>query len=91
MCSQPDEGQESLQEELDVLVLHEEGDQVSYPPMVCPPATPRIITEQGDPCVTAVCQSCPSDQARDSSLSHLVLGVLFCDYYLLRLGHLVVI
>ncbi|KAF6102879.1 catenin delta 1 [Phyllostomus discolor] len=28
-----DEGQESLQEELDVLVLNEEGDQVSYPPM----------------------------------------------------------
>ncbi|XP_054419659.1 catenin delta-1 isoform X4 [Pteronotus mesoamericanus] len=28
-----DEGQESLQEELDVLVLDNEGDQVSYPPM----------------------------------------------------------
>ncbi|XP_024433549.1 catenin delta-1 isoform X3 [Desmodus rotundus] len=28
-----DEGQESLQEELDMLVLHEEGDQVSYSPM----------------------------------------------------------
>ncbi|KAM5317575.1 catenin delta-1 isoform 2-T3 [Glossophaga mutica] len=28
-----DEGQESLQEELDVLVLHEEGDPVSYPPV----------------------------------------------------------
>lgn len=40
MCSQPDEGQDSLEEELDVLVLDDEGDQVSYPPMVCPPATP---------------------------------------------------
>ncbi|XP_011377301.1 catenin delta-1 isoform X3 [Pteropus vampyrus] len=29
----PDEGQDSLEEELDVLVLDEEGDQVSYPPM----------------------------------------------------------
>nr|KAF6342693.1 catenin delta 1 [Pipistrellus kuhlii] len=28
-----DEGQESLEEELDVLVLDEEGDQVSFPPM----------------------------------------------------------
>lgn len=28
-----DEGQESLEEELDVLVLDEEGDQVSLPPM----------------------------------------------------------
>ncbi|KAF6332829.1 catenin delta 1 [Rhinolophus ferrumequinum] len=28
-----DEGQESLEDELDVLVLDEEGDQVSYPPM----------------------------------------------------------
>ncbi|XP_054419657.1 catenin delta-1 isoform X2 [Pteronotus mesoamericanus] len=53
-----DEGQESLQEELDVLVLDNEGDQVSYPPMVCPPATPKITTEEGGPCVTAVCQSC---------------------------------
>ncbi|XP_023378377.1 catenin delta-1 isoform X2 [Pteropus vampyrus] len=53
----PDEGQDSLEEELDVLVLDEEGDQVSYPPMVCPPATPKIITEEGGPCVPAVCQS----------------------------------
>ncbi|XP_006900515.1 PREDICTED: catenin delta-1 [Elephantulus edwardii] len=29
----PDEGQESLDEELDVLVLDDEGDQMSYPPM----------------------------------------------------------
>lgn len=28
-----DEGQESLEEELDVLVLDDEGNQVSYPPM----------------------------------------------------------
>lgn len=41
MCSQQDEGQESLEEELDVLVLDEEGDQVSLPPMVCSLATPR--------------------------------------------------
>lgn len=58
MCSQPDEGQESLEEELDMLVLDEEGDQVSYSPMVCPPATPKIIIEEGGPCVPAVCQSC---------------------------------
>lgn len=53
----PDEGQESLEEELDMLVLDEEGDQVSYSPMVCPPATPKIIIEEGGPCVPAVCQS----------------------------------
>ncbi|KAM4848523.1 catenin delta-1 isoform X6 [Urocitellus parryii] len=32
-----DEGQESLEEELDELVLDDKGDQVSYPTMVCPP------------------------------------------------------
>lgn len=52
MCSQQDEGQESLEEELDVLVLDEEGDQVSLPPMVCSLATPKIIAEEGGP----VCQ-----------------------------------
>lgn len=51
MCSQQDEGQESLEEEMDVLVLDEEGDQVSYPPMVCPPVTPTTIMEEGGPCV----------------------------------------
>lgn len=55
MCSQQDERQESLEEELDVLVLDEEGDQVSPPAMVCPPATPKIIAEEGGPCVPAVC------------------------------------
>lgn len=83
MCSQPDEGQESLEEELDMLVLDEEGDQVSYSPMVCLPATPKIIIEEGGPCVPAVCQSRLSDQARDTSLSHMVLGVRVCDCYLL--------
>lgn len=58
MCSQQDEGQESLEEELDVLVLDDEGDQVSNPSMVCPPATPKMVLEEGDPCVPAVCQSC---------------------------------
>uniref|UniRef100_A0A8I3P8T7 Catenin delta 1 n=1 Tax=Canis lupus familiaris TaxID=9615 RepID=A0A8I3P8T7_CANLF len=53
-----DEGQESLEEELDVLVLDDEGDQVSNPSMVCPPATPKMVFEEGDPCVPAVCQSC---------------------------------
>ncbi|XP_010606602.1 catenin delta-1 isoform X4 [Fukomys damarensis] len=33
MCSRQDEGQESLQEELDVLVLDDEGAPVSYPSM----------------------------------------------------------
>ncbi|XP_023612333.1 catenin delta-1 isoform X2 [Myotis lucifugus] len=47
-----DEGQESLEEELDVLVLDEEGDQVSLPPVVCSLATPKIIAEEGGP----VCQ-----------------------------------
>ena len=32
MCSQQDEGQESLEEEVDVLVLDDEGDQMSYRP-----------------------------------------------------------
>lgn len=57
MCSQQDEGQESLEEELDVLVLDDEGDQVSSPSMVCPPATPKIVLEEGGPCVAAICQS----------------------------------
>ncbi|GAB5577880.1 catenin delta-1 isoform X1 [Prionailurus iriomotensis] len=47
-----DEGQESLEEELD-----DEGDQVSNPSMVCPPATPKIVLEEGGPYVPAVCQS----------------------------------
>lgn len=51
MCSQQDEGQESLEDELDVLVLDEEGDQVSYPPMVCRPVPHKIITAEGGPCV----------------------------------------
>lgn len=51
MCSQQDEGQESLEEEMDVLVLDEEGNQVSYPPMVCPSVTPKTITEEGGLCV----------------------------------------
>lgn len=58
MCSQQDEGQESLEEEVDVLVLDDEGDQMSYSPMVCPSATPKIILEEGGLCVPAVCQSC---------------------------------
>lgn len=49
MCSQQDEGQESLEEELDVLVLDDEGDQVSYPSMVCPPATRKIILRKEAP------------------------------------------
>ena len=36
MCSQQDEGQESLEEELDVLFLDDEGEPMSCPPMVCP-------------------------------------------------------
>ncbi|XP_072826100.1 catenin delta-1 isoform X5 [Vicugna pacos] len=52
-----DEGQESLEEELDELVLDDEGDQVSYPSMVCPPANPKFILEEGGPCVPAVYQS----------------------------------
>ncbi|XP_064432461.1 catenin delta-1 isoform X4 [Mirounga angustirostris] len=47
-----DEGQESLEEELDVLVLDDEGDQVSNPSMVCPPATPKIVLRKEAP----VCQ-----------------------------------
>lgn len=58
MCSQHDEGQESLEEELDMLVLDDEGHQVSYPPMVCPAATPKIRLEEGGLCVSASCQSC---------------------------------
>lgn len=46
MCSQQDEGQESLEEELDVLVLDDEGDQVSYSPMVCPPVTPKMVLKK---------------------------------------------
>ncbi|XP_063480328.1 catenin delta-1 isoform X15 [Symphalangus syndactylus] len=42
-----DEGQESLEEELDVLVLDDEGGQVSYPSMVCPSVTPKIVLEEG--------------------------------------------
>lgn len=49
MCSQQDEGQESLEEELDVLVLDDEGDQVSYPPMVCPLVTPRLSLRKEAP------------------------------------------
>ena len=49
MCSQQDEGQESLEEELDELVLDDEGNQVSYPPMVCPPVTPKIILRKEVP------------------------------------------
>ncbi|KAK7822322.1 hypothetical protein U0070_014421 [Myodes glareolus] len=41
-----DEGQESLEEELDVLVLDDEGDQVSYSPMVCPPVTPKMVLKK---------------------------------------------
>uniref|UniRef100_A0A2K5DU28 Catenin delta 1 n=1 Tax=Aotus nancymaae TaxID=37293 RepID=A0A2K5DU28_AOTNA len=41
-----DEGQESLEEELDVLVLDDEGGQVSYPSMVCPSVTPKIVLEE---------------------------------------------
>ncbi|ELW46876.1 Catenin delta-1 [Tupaia chinensis] len=48
-----DEGQESLEEELDVLVLDDKGDQVSYPPMVCPPVTPKIVLEEGGSFVLA--------------------------------------
>lgn len=69
MCSQQDEGQESLEEELD-----DEGDQVSNPSMVCPPATPKIVLEEGGPYVPAVCQSSWSSRARDPSLSRLALG-----------------
>ncbi|XP_004409342.1 PREDICTED: catenin delta-1 isoform 3 [Odobenus rosmarus divergens] len=47
-----DEGQESLEEELDVLVLDDEGDQVSNPSMVCPSATPKIVLRKEAP----VCQ-----------------------------------
>lgn len=46
MCSQQDEGQESLEEELDVLVLDDEGDRVSYSPMVCPPVTPKMVLKK---------------------------------------------
>ncbi|XP_071472243.1 catenin delta-1 isoform X3 [Marmota flaviventris] len=53
-----DEGQESLEEELDELVLDDKGDQVSYPTMVCPPVIPKIVLEEGGSCVPAVCQSC---------------------------------
>lgn len=49
MCSQQDEGQESLEEELDVLVLDDEGNQVSYPPMVCPPVTPKMVLRKEVP------------------------------------------
>ncbi|XP_060015087.1 catenin delta-1 isoform X5 [Lagenorhynchus albirostris] len=52
-----DEGQESLEEEVDVLVLDDEGDQMSYPPMVRPSATPTIILEE-EVSVSAVCQPC---------------------------------
>lgn len=45
MCSQQDEGQEPLEEELDVLFVDDEGYPMSYPPMVCPLATPKIIPE----------------------------------------------
>ncbi|XP_029811904.1 catenin delta-1 isoform X4 [Suricata suricatta] len=69
-----DEGQESLEEELDVLVLDDEGDQVSNPSMVCPPATPKVVLEERGPCVSAVCQSSRSDWARDPCLSPLELG-----------------
>lgn len=58
MCSQQDEGQESLEEELDELVLDDKGDQVSYPTMVCPPVIPEIVLEEGGSCVPAICQSC---------------------------------
>lgn len=58
MCSQQDEGQESLEEELDVLFLDDEGDPMSYPPMVCPLAAPRMVLEERGLCVPAVCQSC---------------------------------
>nr|XP_027799968.1 catenin delta-1 isoform X1 [Marmota flaviventris]XP_027799969.1 catenin delta-1 isoform X1 [Marmota flaviventris] len=53
-----DEGQESLEEELDELVLDDKGDQVSYPTMVRPPVIPKIVLEEGGSCVPAVCQSC---------------------------------
>ncbi|KAM5184179.1 catenin delta-1 isoform 7-T12 [Callospermophilus lateralis] len=53
-----DEGQESLEEELDELVLDDKGDQVSYPTMVCPPVIPKIVLEEGGSYVSAVCQSC---------------------------------
>nr|XP_021586301.1 catenin delta-1 isoform X3 [Ictidomys tridecemlineatus] len=53
-----DEGQESLEEELDELVLDDKGDQVSYPTMVCPLVIPKIVLEEGGSCVPAVCQSC---------------------------------
>lgn len=49
MCSQQDEGQESLEEELDVLVLDDEGHQVSYSPMVCPPVTPKMVPRKATP------------------------------------------
>ncbi|XP_051022779.1 catenin delta-1 isoform X3 [Acomys russatus] len=44
-----DEGQESLEEELDVLVLDDEGDQVSYSPMVGPPVTPKMVLRKEAP------------------------------------------
>ena len=72
MCSQQDEGQEPLEEELDVLFVDDEGYPMSYPPMVCPLATPKIIPEGWRPCVPADCQSCQSDH----SLPCGVLGVL---------------
>lgn len=28
---------------MDVLVLDDEGNQVSYSPMVCPPVTPKMV------------------------------------------------
>lgn len=72
MCSQQDEGQESLEEELDVLVLDDEGNQVSYSPVVCPPVTPKMVLRKEVP----LCQSCWSDRAWDTCLSHMVPRVL---------------
>lgn len=70
MCSQQDEGQESLEEELDVLVLDDEGDQMSYPPMVCPPATPKPSSLRME---VPLCQHF-ANHADLISLSHMGFG-----------------
>lgn len=61
--SQQDEGQESLQEELDVLFVDDEGEPVSCPAMVCP-RHPQDGPRGTRLCVPAVCQSCGSDCSR---------------------------
>lgn len=79
MCSQQDEGQESLEEELDVLVLDDEGDQVSYSPMVGPPVIPKMVLKKE----ASVCLPFPImltfkgwDAAGDLVLCRLLLSCL---------------